>query len=348
MAQGRRRRGKIAGSEARVPGASPGHLGVITWESAIQAFVMECEVQGRSPYTVRLHQDNLRGMIRDLKNLGVSSGPGEVTTSDLKSAILHMSDAGRAQRTINIRRQTMRSFFGFLREAGMRADDPAAALPKRKEARKHPKALLDAEVRALLDQPDKTTFSGLRDYVLMLVLLDTGMRLGELQDLTMRDIDLNRGVIHLTETKDCEDRHVFLLPATLKWLQRYLRERRDCPLETVFISRDDTPLNRNTIQGRLRRYGLEAGITRVSVSPHTLRHTFARMYILSGGDPFSLKDILGHSTMEMVYRYVDLWGQDIRAQHRKFSPINSLGIATPPPGGTPYEPRNRRRGKESA
>ncbi|MBI4371428.1 MAG: tyrosine-type recombinase/integrase [Elusimicrobia bacterium] len=71
-------------------------------------------------------------------------------------------------------------------------------------------------------------------------------------------------------------------------------------------------------------YGRQAGIEGVRVSPHTLRHTFAVLYVRSGGDSFSLQEILGHSTLEMTRRYVHLARRDVAEQHKKFSPMEFL------------------------
>jgi integrase/recombinase XerD len=74
----------------------------------------------------------------------------------------------------------------------------------------------------------------------------------------------------------------------------------------------------------LLRYGRAAGIEGVRISPHTLRHTFAVLYIRNGGDSFSLQEILGHSTLEMTRRYVNLASRDVAEQHKKFSPMDAL------------------------
>jgi integrase/recombinase XerD len=78
------------------------------------------------------------------------------------------------------------------------------------------------------------------------------------------------------------------------------------------------------VQERLSIYGQKARLQGVRVSPHTFRHTFAKMYIMRGGDAFSLQAILGHSTLDMVRNYVNLWGSDLQKMHRQFSPVEYL------------------------
>src|SRR5699024_6446452 len=107
-------------------------------------------------------------------------------------------------------------------------------------------------------------------------------------------------------------------------LRPYLKIRRDSATDAIFITHDDAPMQGRSVQDMLRKYGKQASITDVRVSPHTFRHTFAKMYIQNEGDPFSLQKILGHSTMEIVRRYVNMFGKELDEAHRKFSPLSKL------------------------
>jgi len=112
---------------------------------------------------------------------------------------------------------------------------------------------------------------------------------------------------------------------TKETLKKYLRVRGDIPGNLyLFISSEDQPMRRRNVQERLIVYGSKARLEGVRVSPHTFRHTFAKMYILRGGDPFSLQSLLGHSTLDMVRHYVNLWGSDLQKMHRQFSPVAHL------------------------
>jgi integrase/recombinase XerD len=107
-------------------------------------------------------------------------------------------------------------------------------------------------------------------------------------------------------------------------LIKYLKVRGEIPNPTLFVSLDGLKMTGRTFQETLKEYGKRAGIKGVRVSPHTLRHTFAKMYILNGGDPYSLQEILGHTTQDMVKIYVNLWKPEKKIQHQKASPIRNL------------------------
>lgn len=106
-------------------------------------------------------------------------------------------------------------------------------------------------------------------------------------------------------------------------LVRYLREVGADPAGPIFRSRLGGPLGGRGIQQLFRRLKLRAGLPG-RCSPHTLRHTFARAYLVNGGDAFSLQRILGHATLDMVKRYVALADTDLAARHRQASPADRL------------------------
>lgn len=107
-------------------------------------------------------------------------------------------------------------------------------------------------------------------------------------------------------------------------LKQYLAERGDVETDWLFVNVEGTALRTRTIQENIQEYGKLAGISGVQVSPHTFRHTMAKFCILNGGDVFTLQQILGHSTLDMVRYYVELFSKDIREQHQKYSPVENM------------------------
>jgi integrase/recombinase XerD len=107
-------------------------------------------------------------------------------------------------------------------------------------------------------------------------------------------------------------------------LRKYLMVRGELETPYLFVTLDNTQVSIRAFQDRMAEYGKKAGITNVRCSPHTARHTFAKMYIQNGGDAFSLQRILGHTTIDMTRVYVDLFSSDIKNAHKKVSPIERL------------------------
>ena len=130
--------------------------------------------------------------------------------------------------------------------------------------------------------------------------------------------------LEATETKTRRARLVPLSARTSKILKEYMKETKEFENEYLFLTYEGKPLSADTVRWSLRQIGQEAEITNKRVSPHTFRHTGALMYIMNGGDPFSLQKILGHSHMNMVRKYIQMTDMDVKAQHDLFSPLNRI------------------------
>jgi integrase/recombinase XerD len=165
---------------------------------------------------------------------------------------------------------------------------------------------------------------------MILTLLDTGLRLSEILGLRRDCIDW-QGNRLIVRGKGDKERSVPFGTAVRRALWEYAQRRGDVSGQDVFfLDQFGGQICARHIQITLRRYGKQAGIEGVRVSPHTLRHTFATQYILNGGDAFSLQQILGHSTLEMVKQYVKLANRDVALQHRRYSPVDNLGSVEGP------------------
>lgn len=297
----------------------------ITFERAVEVFLGELKVKGLAYHTIRWHKDNLRAVEKILGKLSYPKNPGLWTEKVLKNVILEMVDNGLRAITINHRVRSLKQLCRYLVSEGLIKTDPAEGIERKRDGKRIIQAFDDNQIKALLSSPNKKRFVGIRDYVMMIVLLDTGVRLSELAGIRMVDLKLKENEIIIYRGKGGKSRRVFVSEKTRKLLSSYLYIRGEIPgNEFLFISNNDQPIKTRNIQERVKIYGEKVGIEGVRVSPHTFRHTFAKKYILNGGDIFSLQAILGHATLDMVREYVNLWGSDIQKMHRKYSPVKSL------------------------
>jgi site-specific recombinase XerD len=175
--------------------------------------------------------------------------------------------------------------------------------------------LSDDALRHLLDG------ASARDRAILLLFLDTGLRLSELAGLRL--VDLRADGSLKVMGKGSRERMVPVGTVARQALVRYLREVGAHLEGPIFRSRLGGPLGGRGIQQLFRRLKLRAGLPG-RCSPHTLRHTFARAYLVNGGDAFSLQRILGHATLDMVKRYVALADTDLAQRHRQASPADML------------------------
>lgn len=160
-----------------------------------------------------------------------------------------------------------------------------------------------------------------------MLLIDTGMRSGELINLKIDDISLNEGLLKVIG-KGRKERIVPMGSNAQRVLQRYMFRYRPKPrnsgITNIFLSETGGPFSENGLKLVFSRLAKKSGITRLHA--HLCRHTFATRFLINGGDVFSLQQILGHSSLDMVRNYVNLASSHIVIQHQKFSPLDRLNI----------------------
>jgi site-specific recombinase XerD len=169
--------------------------------------------------------------------------------------------------------------------------------------------------------------SRLRDRAIVLFLLDTGVRCRELLDLMLADVKLeeNRALVM---GKGAKQRYVFFGKITRQALWRYVSLGRAEPMpgvEVVLLNQDGTPLQERRMRFMLDRLGEIAEVP--DVHPHKFRHTAAVQFLRNGGNVFVLQKMLGHTTLEMVRRYVELSQEDLAAAHKSASPADRWGLS---------------------
>jgi len=167
-----------------------------------------------------------------------------------------------------------------------------------------------------------------RDKAIILTLLDTGLRAGELCALRIEDVDMKSGRVHVRpgeagKAKGGKGRVVFMGKSTRRFLWRYLAEREDGeePDAPLFLGKFHRPFNRDALRQLINSLGAKAGIKKCH--PHRFRHTFAITYLRSGGDIFTLKSLLGHGSLDMVAHYARIAEVDVEQAHRKASPADN-------------------------
>jgi integrase/recombinase XerD len=163
----------------------------------------------------------------------------------------------------------------------------------------------------------------IRDRAIVLVLLDTGLRAAELCALCIGDVDMKSGAVQVRHGKGDKGRTVYLGNVAREALWRYVAKRRDArPGDPLFATTRHGSMDRNALRKLLLSAGKRAEIVE-PVTPHRLRHTFAITYLRNGGDVYTLQRLLGHSSMEMVRRYLALAQTDIADAHRRASPVDN-------------------------
>lgn len=302
-----------------------GTVNRVTWDEAVESFLDSLKIRGLSYHTRRWHKENFQAVYKMLKEHEFALDPSLITEFMLREIVLKMVDRGLSPTTINHRVRSLKQFYSYLLSEGLVDNNPVKRMEKQKVRKKIIETFSEEQILKILEAPDKKRFVGFRDYTIMLLLLDTGIRLSELVGLKLEDIKMAQSELIVTEGKGGKQRRVFFSPKAKETLRKYLKIRGDISGNPyLFVTVEDLPIKQRNVQERLSIYGQKVKLEGVRVSPHTFRHTFAKMYILRGGDAFSLQALLGHSTLDMVKNYVNLWGSDLQKMHRQYSPVDYL------------------------
>lgn len=180
----------------------------------------------------------------------------------------------------------------------------------------------DTELKVLLKKPDLKTcdFSEYKIWVFSNYLLATGNRISTALSLKIEDVDFQNGMIQLNQTKNRISQLIPLSSVLEKILKEYFRYRKGSPKDYVFCNSYGAQGDKRTYQEMLASYNHERGVEKTSA--HLYRHTFAKKWILNGGDIFRLQKILGHSDLTVVKEYVQMFGQDLAVDFDKFNPLD--------------------------
>ena len=187
--------------------------------------------------------------------------------------------------------------------------------------------LSEVEIAAVFSALDANTLAGARDVCMITVMLDTGLRATELITAQVKDVHVE-DVYMKVMGKGQKERIVPFGSASQKSLLKYFYHFRPDPvhdgIRNFFLSLEGYAVTYNALRLIMTRLAARSGVERLHA--HLLRHTFAVNYLVNGGDVFTLQQILGHTTLDMVRRYVNLANTHVMTQHKRFSPVDTMNL----------------------
>jgi integrase/recombinase XerD len=241
-------------------------------------------------------------------------------TSHVEQFVEHHQSLNRAINTINARLRAGRTFLNFCLQKGYIDINPYEGVQQLRKRHEVGATFTKRQLKLLLNAPDLTTFIGLRDLAVMLTFAHTGIRLTELTSLRLQDVSFDgKGAINVP--KRAKNRYARRIPLTKRLrtvLKAYIEERGALDTDILFISVENQPIGPRSIQDRLRHYGRITGVgNEVNVSPHAFRRTFCRLKVEAGTNIFVLQRLSGHQSLEILRRYVEIYGKDLEAAIEK-------------------------------
>jgi site-specific recombinase XerD len=301
---------------------------VALWDQIIDAFLFARQASGIAKSTHALYVSRLS----IYRNFHIECGlpcrsPIDCSPQCIQQFFVYLSNNNRRRVTIFAYYRELRTFFRWLREIGLRKDNPMDKVTPPRPENPLPKTVTEEHFAAVMKQLDISKPSDIKWATIFTLLFDTGARANEILSLRIGDVDLRNRLLRIKGKGNKERiipfgrtaatllaKHLSLLAAKMKLTDE----------DYLFPTANRTKISIHNLHRKWKTLQKRAGVRPLPV--HGLRHGFARMWLISGGDAFSLQLILGHSSPEITRRYVTLWASDLQQKYAQHSPVDRLTL----------------------
>ncbi len=246
----------------------------------------------------------------------------KTTKTTVLTYLLKLQKEGKASSTVSRTLASLRSFYSYVNETGAEMENPTTNLETPKVEKKLPSVLTTKEVELLLEQPDSEDIKGKRDRAMLELLYATGIRVSELINLEIGDVNTSLGFIKCIGAK--KERVVPLGNMAKEAVTDYILHSResmvgDSKEHALFVNCNGTKLSRQGFWKIIKQYQKQANIT-ADITPHTLRHSFAAHLLENGADLKSIQEMLGHADISSTQVYSQLMNNKIKNVYEKAHP----------------------------
>lgn len=246
-------------------------------------------------------------------------GKSICTLDEIRNYIKYLNDSKYSNATICRKISSLRSFYKFLESNGEIKSSPMNLISNPKKEKKLPKYLNYEDTERLLNSPDTTTDKGIRDALILEMLYSTGVRVSELVNIKMVDINYSERKI-LIHGKGSKERYTYYGSICEEKLNKYLLVREKLPNSDYLLSnKHGGHLNDRVIRKIIDEYSKKADL-KFHISPHTLRHTYATHMLNDGADLKSVGDLLGHENLSTTQIYTHVSNERLRSVYLKCHP----------------------------
>ena len=246
-----------------------------------------------------------------------------IKQTHISQYIDNLSRMGKSQSTITRVLASLRCYFAFLIDQGICKESPVSGIKLTKSEKKLPEILTAKEVNLLLSQPDISDLKGCRDKAMLELLYATGIKVSELINVQIVDLNLQIGILHLNNGK--QERIIPIYPAAVKALTNYCNNARGVvtmgtDASELFTNMNGQPLTRQGFWKIIKYYAQKAGIDK-DITPHTIRHSFAAHLLENGAPLKDIQEILGHSDLSSTQVYAQLMRNRYAQSYKKYHPM---------------------------
>lgn len=316
---------KITMSVKPLPIQNTSSMNVLDFVNLHDTFVSQKRLEGLAQRTLKdyvIHMNYLKKWLNDEQRL---VGNRWLEKGLFNEYIANLILNNFAPNTINIRLRTLKTYLNWLRVEGYLQEDLASKVKYVKAPKDTIKPLSSYEIKKILTAVDTSSYPGFRDYCLMILILDNGIRINEAVNLLIDDVDVKRKVLTV-RSATAKTRNERILPMSKKTsalIQQLVQISRDNEEEYLFLSSLGGRLDSLVVIKNFRKYSKKAGLNK-RCTPHVWRHTFAVNAVKANMDLFTLQRILGHSSLNTTRLYVQLDDEFIVSKHSEVNVLDKL------------------------
>jgi integrase/recombinase XerD len=301
----------------------------------VEEYLDFCRIEkGLAENTVLSYKRDLQHLMQFSENEEWNEGPQEYL--QILAFLKSLQEGQHSSSSMLRMTSTLRNFYRYLLQNGQIKSDPTAQLEAPKRFRRLPRMLNQNQMEMLLKQPDTGSDSGIRDRAMLEILYAAGMRVSEMLNLKLHQLQLQLGFVVCTG-KGSKERIAPVNETSKEWITRYLKEVRPkfigiknrknygksprvSDQQKVFLNQRGKPLSRQGFWKILKMYGRTAGIPQELLTPHVLRHTFATHLLEGGADLRSVQILLGHADISTTEIYTHVSRDHLQKIYRRHHP----------------------------
>ena len=291
-------------------------------------------VTGAEPISLGQHQEGAATAVATQTKFKVDEILLSADVNTVRGYLAFLNEKQYAKATTARKLATLRSFYKFLVKRNQISSNPAAAVRTPKQDKRLPRFMEYEEVKKLLETPPVDNWLGARDKAILETLYSTGMRVSELVSLNMDDIDFLGEVVHI-RGKGKKERVAPISSSALQVIQHYIEFRNkraqsnsNFDSKVLFVNKHGKRLSTRSVRRKMDKYLKMAGLD-PSISPHTLRHSFATHMLNNGADLRSVQELLGHQSLSTTQIYTHLTTRKLKEVYDNAHPRSKNDIAGP-------------------
>ena len=285
----------------------------------LDIFIKHCQTKNLSPETIKTYRYECEAFIKWYKEEQEKTDIEEITADTIGEYIIFLQEKGISQTYIATKLRQLRAFLYFCMDREY-LEKFTVTIPKADEVIKEP--YTQKELERLIKKPTSANWVEWRCWAMVNYLLSTGNRLATVLNVKIEDVDFVNNLIKLNKLKNRKQQYIPMSSGLKDVLKTYLRLWEHTDTDYLFPEYEGKQLSTRGAQWSIRNYNLNRGVMRTSI--HLFRHTYAKYYIVAGGEATHLQRLLGHSTLAMTNHYINLYSTDLQKNYDKFNPLDNL------------------------